>query len=303
VETLTELAERDPRIVLLTGDLGFTVVERFATRFPERFFNVGVAEQNMIGLATGLAESGFTPFAYSIATFAALRPYEFIRNGPVHQRLPVRIVGVGAGLEYGTNGVTHYALEDIALMRVQPGLTVLAPADHLQARAALLATVDLPGPVYLRLGKDDTATVPGLEGRFDLGRAQLLGQGGDVLLVATGAVTTHAAGAVRALEGRGIDASLLVVASVSPAPTDDLVEALSRYSVALTVEAHYAVGGLGSLVSELVAERGLPCRIVRCGISHPPHGISGSESYLHEAHGLSAEALADTALQALGEGS
>src|SRR5256712_11111775 len=122
VNTLVELAERDPRILLLTGDLGYVALEPFAERFPDRFFNVGVAEQNMVGLATGLAEAGFTPFVYSIATFASMRPYEFIRNGPVLHELPVRIVGMGGGLDYGPNGMTHYALEDVALMRAQPEL-------------------------------------------------------------------------------------------------------------------------------------------------------------------------------------
>src|SRR5580765_3495660 len=137
--TLTAAAERDERIVLLTGDLGFMVLEPFTERFPDRFFNVGVAEQNMVGVATGLAEAGYVPYVYSIATFASLRPYEFIRNGPVHQQLPVRVVGVGGGFDYGTNGPSHHALEDLAVMRAQPGLTVLAPADFAQARAALLA--------------------------------------------------------------------------------------------------------------------------------------------------------------------
>src|SRR6266516_2483950 len=116
-KAVTELAQRDPRIVLLTGDLGYMALEPFADAFPDRFFNVGVAEQNMIGLATGLAEAGFIPFAYSIATFATMRPYEFLRDGPILHELPVRLVGVGGGLDYGHNGVTHYALEDVALMR------------------------------------------------------------------------------------------------------------------------------------------------------------------------------------------
>ena len=167
VRALVEVAAKDDRVMLLTGDLGFTVVEPFAECFPDRFLNVGVAEQNMVGVATGLAEAGFVPFVYSIATFATLRPYEFIRNGPVLHGLPVRIVGVGGGFEYGTNGVSHYALEDIAVMRTQPGLTVIAPADFHQARSALLETIDLPGPIYFRLGKDESATVPGLDGRFD----------------------------------------------------------------------------------------------------------------------------------------
>ena len=127
--TLAELAERDQRILLLTGDLGYRALEPFSERFPRRFFNVGVAEQNMVGLATGLAECGFVPFVYSIATFASLRAYEFIRNGPVAHGLRVRIVGVGGGFDYGSAGPTHHGLEDVGVLRLQPGLTVVAPAD------------------------------------------------------------------------------------------------------------------------------------------------------------------------------
>src|SRR5207244_12959453 len=129
----------------------------------------------MVGIATGLAEAGYVPYVYSIATFAALRPYEFIRNGPVHQRLPVRVVGVGGGFDYGTNGPSHHALEDLAVMRAQPGMAVIAPADFEQARAALLAAHALPGPVYFRLGQDDHSRVAGLTGRFRLVRAETSG--------------------------------------------------------------------------------------------------------------------------------
>jgi transketolase len=299
IRTLVELAETDPRTVLLTGDLGFTVVEPFAERFPDRFFNVGVAEQNMVGVATGLAEAGFVPFVYSIATFATLRPYEFIRNGPVLHRLPVRIVGVGGGLDYGPNGATHHALEDLAVMRVQPGLTVVAPADFEQARSALLATRDLAGPVYFRLGKDESGTVAGLDGRFALGRAEQMGPGTDVAIVATGSLTVEAARAVDALVERGVDASLVVVACLSPAPTDDLVAALGATRVAITVESHYASGGLGSLVCEVVAEHGLRCRVVRRAVGAGYHGISGSERYLNGLHGLSSESIVAAALEAL----
>jgi transketolase len=145
--TLAELAAKDSRILLLTADLGYMALEPFSERFPDRFLNVGVAEQNMVGLATGLAEAGFLPFVYSIVTFATLRPYEFIRNGPIMQQLPVRIIGVGGGFEYGHNGVSHYGLEDIGVMRLQPDLSVIAPADHEQARTALLHTrTDLLSP-------------------------------------------------------------------------------------------------------------------------------------------------------------
>jgi transketolase len=294
VRTLVELAEDDPRVVLLTADLGFTVVEPFAERFPGRFFNVGVAEQNMVGIATGLADAGYIPYVYSIASFATLRPYEFIRNGPVHQRLPVRVVGVGGGFDYGMNGPSHHALEDVAIMRAQPGMTVIAPADFEQARAALQATHSLPGPVYFRLGKDDSARAAGLEGRFRLGRAETIGAGGDLLLVATGSIARNAVAAAGALAARGVDTTVLVAASVSPPPADDLAEALERFDAAVTVEAHYVNGGLGSLVCEVAAEHGLPCRIVRCGVRELEPGRSGSEAYLNETHGLSVDKLVAT---------
>lgn len=301
VNTLVEVATRDPRVLLLTGDLGYMALEPFSDRFPGRFFNVGVAEQNMVGLATGLAEAGFIPFVYSIAPFAALRPYEFIRNGPIQHQLPVRVVGVGGGLEYGTNGLSHYGLEDIGVMRVQPGISVMAPADCPQMRSVLLASWDLPGPVYYRLGKDDKALVDGLDGRFELGRAQTLRDGRDVLIVVMGSVAGEAVAAADLLAAQGVSACVLLVASVAPAPVADLAQALARFPVALTVEAHYANGGVGSLVSEVVAEQGLACRVVRCAVrSAALDGTSGSQRHLYQKHGLSREALAAAARAELG---
>jgi transketolase len=299
VATLAELAENDPRVVFLTGDLGYMVVEKFAERVPGRFFNVGVAEQNMLGVATGLAEAGYIPFCYSIVPFAALRPYEFIRNGAVLHRLAVRIVGVGGGFEYGHNGPSHYGLEDLGVLRIQPDLAVIAPADHQQTRTALRRTWDLAGPVYYRLGKDEKTTIPGLDGRFELGRAELVRDGHDVLLVATGGVTTEAVAAAEQLAARGVSAGVMVVASVSPAPVEDLARALRRFPVVVSVEAHYVVGGLGSLVSEVAAEHGIGCRVVRCGVRTAPGDRSGSQDYMHRLHGLSSEQLVDAALRAL----
>ncbi len=293
VRILTELAASDPRIVLLTGDLGFMVVEEFAERFPERFWNVGVAEQDMIGIATGMAEAGFIPFTYSIATFAALRPYEFVRNGPVHHRLPVRILAVGGGFEYANAGPTHHGLEDLAVMRALPDLTVLAPADHEQAAAALRATWELPGPVYLRLGKDDRSVVPGLGGRFQLGRAQIVRQGDThVVIVAVGPIARAAVAAAEILSEQGIDATVAVVASVAPAPVQDLLDLFRDAGTVVTVEAHSIVGGLGSLVSEVVAGHGLGCRVTRCGVRSGPDGVGGGEAFLNARHGLSREGIA-----------
>lgn len=300
-QTLSELAGRDARILLLTGDLGYMALEPFAEKFPGRFFNVGVAEQNMVGLATGLAEAGLIPFVYSIVTFATLRPYEFIRNGPIQHRWPVRIVGIGGGLEYSHQGVSHQGLEDVGVMRLQPGLTVIAPADHQQTRAALQATWDLPGPIYYRLGKDDKTIVPGLDGRFSLGRAQVIREGGDLLIITMGSIAAEAAAAAEALSAQGVASTVMVVASVSPVPVEDLAALLMQFPVALTIEAHYTVGGLGSLVSEVIAERGLSCRVVRCGVKTMPTGLSGDLNYLYRAHGLSREALVETALREVGK--
>jgi transketolase len=303
VRTLTELAARDERIMLLTGDLGFMALEPFAERHPARFLNAGVAEQNMVGIATGLADAGFIPFVYSIATFATLRPYEFIRNGPVWHGLPVRIVGVGGGFEYGTQGLSHHAIEDIAIMRVQPGMQVIAPADHEQTAEALRQTWDARGPIYYRLGKDDRTVVPGLGGRFTPGDAQVLREGRDVALVAAGSVAVEAVAAADLLAAQGVAATVAIVSTIQPAPTARLAAVCRSVPVVLSIEAHYTAGGLGSLVAEVIAEAGIACRLVRCGVREVSDGRSGSQRYMHERHGLTRDALAARALAALGRAS
>ena len=192
IESLCDLAEVDQRIVLLTGDLGFLAMEPFQRKFPQRFFNVGVAEQNMIGMATGLAEAGLLPFAYTLAVFASLRALEFIRNGPVLHRLPVRIVGMGMGFEYGHAGSTHYALEDIGVLRTMPGLTIVIPADSAQTASAVRKTHRVSGPIYYSLGKDDKISLPLLNGRFELGKLQVIRQAGDIAIISMGSVSQEA---------------------------------------------------------------------------------------------------------------
>ena len=301
VQTLVEACESDERILLLTWDLGYSALEPFVERFPGRFFNVGVAEQNMMGLATGLAEAGFSPFVYSIATFASMRPYEFIRNGPILHELPVRVVGMGGGLDYGPNGMTHYALEDVALMRVQPELAVLVPADSEQVCAAVRATQAISGPAYLRLEKQG-APIPGLDGRFELGRAQLIGSGEDVALVALGGVAREAVQAAELLAERGLEATVAIVSTFNPAPSEDLGRLLSRIPLAVSLEAHYLAGGVGSFVCEVVAERGLDCRVIRCGVGSVPRGQTGSRDSLYKLYGLTAENIARTAREAIALG-
>jgi transketolase len=299
-EALADLADRDCRILLLTGDLGYMALDGFIARHSRRFLNVGVAEQNMIGVATGLAEGGFIPFCYSIVPFALLRGYEFLRNGPVLHRLPVRIVGVGAGFDYGNNGFTHYGAEDLALARVLPGMMVLAPADALQMRNILGATWDRPGPAYFRLGRNDDMRMPGLEGAFAWNKVSVCRDGADVVILATSTISTNVARAAELLDEAGVSCRLAVVAQINPVPQEDLLSVLRGFRLAVTVENHVVDGGLGSFVAEVLAEAGLPCRLLRCGFRLSLDGVSGSTAYLNARHGLAPESLAATIIQALG---
>jgi transketolase len=294
IKTLVELAAQDPRIVLLTGDLGYTVVEPFRDDFPERFFNVGVAEQNAIGIATGLAKNGYIPFVYSIATFASLRPFEFIRNGPVLHNLPVRIFGVGGGFEYDHGGATHYALEDIGVLRTQPSMQVVVPADDLQARNYLLSIWNSAGPVYFRLSKTNGVTIPALGGPFDPAGAHFIRQGSDVVLLFMGSIVQEVLDAAEILAKKGVSAAVVAVSKIQPCPVG-LLSVLEKFRFAVTVEAHYCNGGLGSLVCEAVAENALQCRISRCAVREVPSGLTGTEKEMNKMFGIDAPCIAETA--------
>jgi transketolase len=271
-------------------------LEPFAEAVPDQFVNVGVAEQNMIGIATGLADGGFIPFVYSIAPFASLRPYEFIRNGPVLHRLPVRIVGVGAGFEYGTAGPTHHGIDDAAALRPQPGLTIVTPADAPQMRSALLATWEQRGPIYYRIGKEEKVVVPGLDGRFRLGRAEIVRAGDDLAFVVMGALAPEVCAAAEQLAAEGISATVAVVSSFNPSPVEDLARLAQSHRLLVSVEAQYVDGALGSLVAETIAEAGSGARLVRIGVRRPPQGRSGSQRFYHALHGLDRAAIVERVL-------
>ncbi len=300
IRTLVDLAAEDTRIVLLVGDLGYTVIEPFVDRYPDRYFNVGVAEQNMVGVATGMAEAGYIPFIYSIATFASLRGYEFIRNGPLIHNLPVRIIGVGGGFEYESAGITHHALEDIAVMRTQPGMQVIAPADFEQARSALLETWQDTGPIYYRLGKNDKDQIPGLNGVFNRGQAELLRSGKDLLLVSTGSISREIVEAADRLQEKGVDAGVAILASLNPINVDAVSALLADYPLIVSVEAHNVNGGLGSLLAEIIAERGLLGTLIRLGVSKLLSGLTGSEAYLNRTQRIDADSIVSTVIQAAG---
>jgi transketolase len=299
IETILEMAAKDPKILLLTADLGFTVLEKFAKAFPGRFVNVGVAEANMMGLATGLALDGWKPYVYSIATFASMRGYEQVRNGPVLHQLPVRIIGTGGGFAYGHAGITHFALEDYAIFRTLPGMTVVSPADPAQTKSALLETAALPGPVYFRMGKGGNPAVPGLNGRFKLGDLERVRVGKDALLVVTGPITPVAVEAAAELERQGINAAVLVAATLGPVSAVKLGAQLDSFPVVATIEEHFVRGGLGSLVAEVLSQRGAKSRLVRLGVDEMITGVSGSMDYLRRRAGLMSDQIAARVVEAL----
>ena len=297
VEQLCLLARDDARIFLLTADLGWSVVEAFAREFPERFLNVGVAEQNMAGIATGLAMVGYRPFIYSIANFATLRCYEQIRNGPVLHRLPVCVVGIGGGYAYGPAGPTHHAVEDLGALRALPGMRVVAPADPAQTQTVLSAALEQEDPVYLRVGKGGNVPVPGLQGRFEWNAPTIIRRGGDeVLLLATGAMAVEACAAADILLTHGITASVGVMAHLPPDHTPELVECLSGFSTVLTAEEGTLTGGLSSLVGQAIAREGLGCRLIAAGVSGRLAGPVGSRSYMLGRQGLDPASLATMVL-------
>ena len=297
IDGLCDLASRDERICLLTADLGYLALESFQQRFPSRYLNMGVAEQNMIGVATGMAEAGLLPFAYSITPFAALRPFEFIRNGPVLHRLPVRIVGMGMGFEYGHAGPTHYGVEDVGALRTLPGLQVVIPADGAQTVTAIRATAGA-GPIYYSLGKDDRASVPGLNGRFETGRLQIVRETRSRLAVLSmGSVSVEAAAAAEELaQAHGMDPRFAVLSGFNPDPVEDAIRFLTGVAYVITVEAQTISGGLGAFVGSVIATAGLPCRLLPIAVQESPDGTSGSQADRWKKHGMDRAGIVRTAL-------
>lgn len=286
VEALIQVAEEDSRIWLLTGDLGYSVLEGFADRFPDRFVNVGVAEQNMVGVAAGLALAGKVVFTYSIANFPTLRCLEQIRNDVCYHNLPVISVAVGGGLAYGSLGYSHHAVEDLAIMRSLPNLAVAAPGDPHETRAAVKALVARGGPGYLRLGKGGEACVHSEEPTLAEGSAVQLRSGGALTLVSTGATLPMAMTAAAALAEEGIEAEVFSVPFVSDLP----VHALVNTGRIVSVEEH-GPGGLGGALAEALCATSVRLSPVCL----PPGGVptAGSQEYLKARQGLTVERIVE----------
>ncbi|MDI3535408.1 MAG: transketolase [Thermosediminibacterales bacterium] len=296
-EALVELGRENRNIVVLDADLSkSTKTEMFAKEFPERFFNMGIAEQNMMGTAAGLAASGKIPFVSTFAVFATGRAFDQVRNSIAYPGLNVKIAATHAGITVGQDGASHQSVEDIAIMRAIPGMTVINPADAVEAKAAVKAAALMEGPVYIRLGRHKVPVVFDEEKyEFKSGKGVVLQEGGDVTIIATGIMVAQALEASKLLSEKGIKAKVVNIHTIKPLDEDLIIECAKQTKAIITAEEHSITGGLGSAVAEVVSER-FPVPVKRVGIKDR-FGQSGLPEELLKLYNLTAEDIASAAAE------
>ncbi len=287
---LKEYAEQYPNLVVLDADLaGATKTGVFKKAYPDRFFDAGIAEGNMIGIAAGLATCGMIPFASTFAMFAAGRAYEQVRNSVGYPHLNVKIGATHAGISVGEDGASHQCLEDLALMRTIPGMVVMNPADDVEARAAVKAALDYVGPVYIRFGRLAVPVIHGEDYKFEIGKGEVLKEGKDVTIVATGLEVNSALEAAEALKNDGVDAEVINICTIKPLDEELLLASAKKTGKVITVEEHSVIGGLGGAVAEVLSEK-LPTPMKRIGV-YDRFGESGPAVELLKKYELDGEGV------------
>lgn len=287
-QALAELGATNDKVVVLDADLSkSTKTNDFKKLFPERFFNIGIAEQNLMGTAAGFAATGKIPFASSFAVFAVGRAYDQIRNSIAYPRLNVKIAATHAGLTVGEDGGSHQMLEDIALMRAVPNMTVIVPADGVETRQAVLAAAAYDGPVYIRLGRPKVPVLFGEDYEFEIGKGVVLRDGSDVTLVATGIMVSKAVEAAETLAAEGINAAVVNISTIKPLDDALLIAMAQKTGAVVTCEEHNIYGGLGSAVAEVLVEN-CPVPMTRVGVEDS-FGESGLPDQLLEKYGLTVD--------------
>ncbi len=284
IKELTKLAIEDPRIWLLTADLGYSVLEQFEEAVPDRYMNVGVAEQNLAGMAAGIAHCGNIPFIYSIANFPTMRCLEQIRNDMCYHGYPVRIVSVGGGFSYGSQGYTHHGVEDFAVMRSLLGMTVIAPCDPVETKALIEQSMHVDTPVYFRLGKAGEPLVHPEDAQIQLGRAAVVRNGTDLTFIAIGAIVKHAQDVAEYMAVHdGINIRVLSMHTLKPLDKEAVLKAAKETQGIVTIEEHSITGGLGSAVAEVLAE---DCEdkvsFQRYGLADQKYSLIGDQKFLRE---------------------
>ena len=297
LKTLEKLAQNDKNIYALVADNGAIVYDKYREKFPERFINFGIAEANMISVAAGLASCGKIPFTYTISCFLTMRAYEQIRNDVCLQKMNVKLIGIGAGFVYGNLGPTHHAVEDIALMRVLPNMTIISPADDLESAKATLAAYNHKGPVYLRLATGSSPEVYGSDYDFELGRGVTLKNGSDLAIAATGGILADVMKAAAQLQNQGVKARVINIHTIKPIDKEIILKAAAETGAILTVEEHSTIGGLGSAVAEVILEGSQSnIKFRRLGLDNKfPQGY-GSYQEMKDMNGLSRKNIIGQAL-------
>jgi transketolase len=300
-DELTKLGDVDPRIVMLSGDIGNRLFDKFKDKHPARFLNCGVAEQNMMGVAAGLAMSGLRPIAYTITPFVTSRCFEQIRTDACYHEAPVTIVAVGAGLSYAGLGPTHHSCEDIAILRSLPNMVVICPGDPWEVRAALRAVMRQDRPAYIRMGKKGEPSVhKGLPEGFTIGKALTIAGGDDLCILSTGTMLPEAVEAGHLLSAKGVSAKVLSFHTVKPLDVACLGDAFKRFRLVVTVEEHSLIGGFGAAVAEwAIDNRADAKRLLRFGTPDAFFKLSGEQEFAREKMALTAPQLADRIFRAL----
>lgn len=292
---ITAYAEMDSRLVLLSGDIGNRLFDLFKAQFPDRFYNCGVAEANMIGVAAGLALGGLKPVAYTIAPFVTSRCFEQIKLDVCQQNLPVVIVGIGAGLAYASLNPTHHTFEDIACLRALPNLSIICPGDAWEVRAALRAALRHNGPVYIRIGKKNEPLIHPETPALEIGQAIVIQPGADICLLSTGAMLPVAVVTAANLAQQGISAQVVSFHTVKPLDEALLSDVFARFALVATLEEHSLIGGLGSSVAEWLADRAPQrARLARFGLADAFMDRTGNQQFARARFGLTAENIAFT---------
>jgi len=278
IDTLRELARIDDRIFLLTADMGYSVFETFRDEFPDRFLNTGIAEQNTIGIAAGLASRGKIVFVYSIIPFVTMRCFEQVRLDLAYNFMNVKLVGVGAGLTYGPLGSSHHALEDIAIMRSLPDMTVLCPGDPIETRELIKRSYEYEGPVYIRLGKNGEPKIHPDETRIEIGKSITVLKGNDLALITTSNMLETGKKWVEEWKQDGVNVSLISMPSLKPFDSSTVKNLIDKEIPIITLEEHSVIGGLGSIISQVIATTGKPVKFQQIGINDKfSHVVGGHE--------------------------
>ncbi len=295
---LLESANRDRNILLIKGDLGFSIFEDFINLLPKQFLNTGISEQNMTGLAAGLAMEGKIPFIYSIIPFTTMRNFEQIRNDICYQNLNVKIVGVGSGFSYGPYGHTHHGLEDLGILRTLPNLVILSPSDPRETTQATKWALRHQGPVYIRLGKAGEPVL-NKNSSFKFGKGAVVKEGRDVTIFSTGAITSNGLEAANLLEKEGISTALVSIHTIKPIDVETVISRARKTRFLFSLEEHSIIGGLGSAIAEVLAENQTQVFFKRIGVSDRFTKEIGRQEFMRKVNGLSAEGIAKSILSSI----